>query len=90
MDTLEERRVNVDWNWYFETEAEIKSLSGTDRFGNYWEVIPVFDYYTELYQPVFTSRVGLYDGSHWNLSTANNPDMAIDILIKDGKYNPPS
>lgn len=49
----------------------------------------MFDYYTELYQPVFTSRVNLYDGSWWNLN-AVTPDQAIDILIKDGKYNPPS
>jgi len=84
MDSLE----HVDWDWYFETPEEVKALSGLDRFGNYWEAVPVFDYYTELYQPVFTSRVGLTDGSWWNLNTANNPDMAVNILINDRKYNP--
>lgn len=89
MDTLEERRGNVDWNWYKETQEEIHALSGYDRFGNYWSCQPQYDHYFELYQPKMVGQVGLNDGSWWNLN-AITPDQAIDILIKDGKYNPPS
>lgn len=88
MDTLEERRVNVDWNWYKETQEEVQALSGYDRFGNYWSCQPQYDYYFELYQPKMVGQVNSLDGSWW--IDAITPDQAIDTLIKDGKYNPPS
>lgn len=56
-----------------------------DRFGNVWEVIDEYD--TDATYKVFTSRVGLYDGTYWHLR-ADTADEAIDILIADGKYNP--
>ena len=85
MDTLEQRRENIDTTWFKETEAEIQELSGKDRFGNYWEAIPEYDHYSEMYSPKMTSQVMLFDGSWWNIS-ARTPDEAIDVLIADGKY----
>lgn len=89
MDTLEQRREGVDYSWYKETQEEVTALSGYDRFGNYWKAESQYDYYFEMYQPKMTSRVGLNDGSWWNLN-AITPDSAIDILIADGKYNSPA
>lgn len=87
MDTLEQRRTGIDLSWYKETIDEIEALSGADRFGNWWDVVGEYDHCTEMYCPRFQNRLNLSDGSWWNIA-ARTPDEAVDILIKDGKYNP--
>jgi hypothetical protein len=87
MDTLKQRRTGIDLSWYRETEAEIKQLSGKDRFGNYWSAEASYDHCTEMYQPRMTNKFCLFDGSWWNIA-ARTPDEAIDVLIADGKYKP--
>jgi len=87
MDTLEQRRENIDASWFKETEAEVTALSGKDRFGNWWQATAQYDHMTEMWQPKMTSRVNLFDGSYWNVS-ARTPDEAINTLIADGKYTP--
>lgn len=87
MDTLEQRRTGIDTSWFFETEAEIKQLSGVDRFGNYWSAEISYDHCTEMYQPRMTSQICLFDGSWWFIA-ARTPDEAVNVLIADGKYKP--
>ena len=87
IDTLKQRRTGIDTSWFFETEAEIKQLSGVDRFGNWWDVVGEYDHRTKMYHPQFQNRLNLSDGSWWNIA-ARNPDEAVDVLIADGKYKP--
>lgn len=61
----------------------LSSTVEVDRLGNKWSKELWCDSSSEFI--IYSSRVGLFDGTYWSLQGCSNADQALDLLVQDGK-----